>query len=160
MGGVTADLRAGKVTCHVDVDAPREGRPSTRVNWLVRQLKNAPDSTRVESFVAHARGSQAAELLSAVRDDPATLILDAGKEIKTFRLASSNTLGSKRGRGRGSFIDSVLVSVDTFYQDVLESLRAWSAAPPKLRQATVLPLDLDEDVPSPSSRRTTRRRTG
>lgn len=145
---VTADLRAGKVTCHVDVDAPREGRPSTRVNWLVRQLKNAPDSTRVESFVAHARGSQAAELLSAVRDDPATLILDAGKEIKTFRLASSNTLGSKRGRGRGSFIDSVLVSVDTFYQDVLESLRAWSAAPPKLRQATVLPLDLDEDVPS------------
>ena len=145
---VTADLRAGKVTCHVDVDAPREGRPSTRVNWLVRQLKNAPDSTRVESFVAHARGSQAAELLSAVRDDPATLILDAGKEIKTFRLASSNTLGSKRGRGRGSFIDSVLVSVDTFYQDVLESLRAWSAAPPKLRPATVPPLDLEEDVPS------------
>ena len=34
-----------KVTCHVDVDAPREGRPTTRVNWLVRQLKNAPDGT-------------------------------------------------------------------------------------------------------------------
>lgn len=145
---VTADLRAGKVTCHVDVDAPREGRPATRVNWLVRQLKNAPDSTRVESFVAHARGSQAAELLSAVREDPAALILDAGKEIKTFRLASSNALGSKRGRGRGSFIDSVLVSVDTFYQDVLEALRAWSAAPPKLRPAAIPPLDLEEDVPS------------
>ena len=60
---VTADLRAGKVTCHVDVEAPREGRATTRVNWLVRQLKNAPDGTRVEAFVAHARGSQAAELL-------------------------------------------------------------------------------------------------
>ncbi len=145
---VTADLRAGRVTCYVDVDAPREGRPSTRVNWLVRQLKNAPGSTRVESFVAHARGSQAAELLSAVREDPALLVVDAGKEIRTFRVATSNGLGSKRGRGRGSFIDSVLLSVDSFYSDVLKSLRAWSAAPPKLRAAALAPSDLDEDVPS------------
>ena len=46
-----------EVTCHVDVESPREGRATTRVNWLVRQLKNAPDGTRVEAFVAHARGS-------------------------------------------------------------------------------------------------------
>lgn len=58
---VIADLRANKVTCHVEVEAPREGRPTTRVNWLLRQLKNAPDSTRVEVFVAHGRGSSAAE---------------------------------------------------------------------------------------------------
>jgi len=145
---VTADLRTGRVTCYVDVDAPREGRPSTRVNWLVRQLKNAPGSARVESFVAHARGSQAAELLSAVREDPALLVVDAGKEIRTFRVATSNGMGSKRDRGRGSFIDSVLLSVDSFYSDVLESLRAWSAAPPKLRAAAMAPSDLDEDVPS------------
>ena len=47
---VTADLRAAKVTCHVDMDAPREGRPTTRVNWLLRQLKSAPDATRLEAF--------------------------------------------------------------------------------------------------------------
>jgi hypothetical protein len=57
-------------------------------------------------------------------------------------------LGSKRGRGRGSFIDSVLLSVDDFYRDVLESLRAWSAAPPKLRPAAIAPTDLQEDVAS------------
>lgn len=55
---VTADLRASRVTCHVDVDAPREGRPTTRVNWLVRQLKGAPDSTRVEAFANHGRVPQ------------------------------------------------------------------------------------------------------
>ena len=143
---VTADLRAGKVTCHVDVDAPREGRPTTRVNWLVRQLKAAPDSTRVESFVAHSRGSQAAELLSTIRENPAALVLDASKEIRTFRLATSNSLGAKRGRGRGSFIDSVLMSVDGFYRDVLESLRAWSAAPPKLRAPAVTSPDIEQDV--------------
>lgn len=145
---VTADLRAGKISCHVDVDAPREGRPTTRVNWLVRQLKNAPDATRVEAFVAHARGSHAAELLSTVRENPASLVLDPTKELRSFRLASTSTLGTKRGRGRGSFIDSILTSVDDFYAEVLGTLRAWSAAPPKLRPATVTPPELDDSVPA------------
>ncbi|WP_211754561.1 hypothetical protein [Nocardioides gansuensis] len=145
---VTADLRAGKVTCHVDVEAPREGRATTRVNWLVRQLKNAPDGTRVEAFVAHARGSQAAELLSNVRENPASLILDPTKELRSFRLAVSSPLGTKRGRGRGSFIDSVLTAVDGFYGEVLGTLRAWSAAPPRLRPAHVAPPELDATVPA------------
>jgi hypothetical protein len=143
---VTADLRAGKVSCHVDVDAPREGRATTRVNWLARQLKNAPDVTRVEAFVAHARGSQAAELLSTVRDNPASLVLDPTKELRSFRLATTSTLGTKRGRGRGSFIDSVLTAVDDFYAEVLGTLRTWSASPPKLRPATVTPPELDDSV--------------
>ena len=144
---VTADLRAGRVTCHVDVDAPKEGRATTRVNWLLRQLKNAPDATRVEAFVAHPRGSQAAELLSTVRENPAALVLDPTKELRSFRLAASSTLGTKRGRGRGSFIDSVLTAVDSFYGDILGSLRAWAAAPPKLRPVHVEPPELDDTVP-------------
>lgn len=130
---ITADLRSSKVTCHVDVDAPKEGRPTTRVNWLVRQLKAAPDSARVESFVAHGRGSAMAELLGAIRENPAALVDDSGKEIRTFRIATTATMGTKRGRGRGSFIDSVLGAVDGFYVDILGSLRAWAATPPKLR---------------------------
>jgi hypothetical protein len=144
---VTADLRASRVTCHVDVDAPREGRPTTRVNWLVRQLKDTPDSTRIEAFVAHARGSAAAELLSTVRENPASLVVDPGKELRSFRVAATTNLGTKRGRGRGSFIDSVLTGVDAFYGDVLGSLRAWSAAPPKLRPAHAEPPDLDDTAP-------------
>lgn len=143
---VTADIRAGRLTCHVDVESPREGRPTTRVNWMVRQLKNAPDTTRVEAFVAHARGSQAAELLSTVRENPNSLVLDPAKELRSFRLAVSGNLGAKRGRGRGSFIDSVLTAVDVFYADVLGNLRAWSAAPPKLRPVSVETADLDDTV--------------
>jgi hypothetical protein len=131
---VTADLRAGRVTCHVDVDAPREGRPTTRVNWLVRQLRSAPETVRVEAAVAHGRGAGAAELLRTVRDDPGSLVADPGKELKSFRVALSGSLGGKRGRGRGSFIDSVADAVDTFYGEVLQSLKAWSATPPKLRE--------------------------
>jgi hypothetical protein len=42
-------------------------------------------------------------------------------------------LGTKRGRGRGAFIDSVLTAVDAFYGNVLGDLKTWSATPPKLR---------------------------
>jgi hypothetical protein len=144
---VTADLRSSKVTCHVDVDAPREGRPTTRVNWLVRQLKTAPDSVRVETFNSHGRGSSAAELLGTVREDSAALVVDPAREIRSFRLALTAGMGTKRGRGRGSFIDSVLVATDTFYADVLQYLKTWSAAPPKLRQPGPTPPDAELTVP-------------
>ncbi len=140
---VTADLRAAQVICHVDVDAPGEGRPSTRVNWLVRQLKDAPDSVRLEAFVARGRGASSAELLGTIRENPTALIVDPARELKSFRIATSTTLGPKRGRGRGAFIDSVLGAVDTFYADVLGSLRPWAAAPPKLRPALPGSSDLE-----------------
>lgn len=139
---VTADLRAKQVTCHVDVDAPAQGRPTTRVNWLARQLKNAPDTVRVESFVARSRSSSAAELLGKIRQDPTCLVTDPTRELRSFRVAQSATMGSKRGRGRGAFIDSVLDGIDTFYAEVLGDVKAWSAAPPRLRQET-------EAVPEP-----------
>lgn len=138
---VDVDLRANRVTCHVDVEAPREGRPTTRVNWLVRQLKTAPDAVRLEASAMHARGPGATDLLKAVRDDPTLLIQDPKREIRSFRIALSSPLGSKRGRGRGAAIDSVLDAVDTFYGDVLQHLRAWTAAAPKMREAVELPHD-------------------
>ncbi|WP_256793248.1 hypothetical protein [Terrabacter sp. Ter38] len=133
---VTADLRSGRVSCHVDLDAPRDDRATTRVNWLVRQLKNAPDSARVECFTAHSRGSSAAELLRTVRETPGVLITDPAKEVRAFRVATSSTVGTKRGRGRGAFIDSVLTAIDSFYAEFLGDLKAWSAAPPKMRQVS------------------------
>ena len=143
---ITADLRAGQVTCHVDIDAPREGRPTTRVNWLIRQLKNAPDSTRIECMTAHSRGSSSAELLRAVRENPALLVHDPAREIRSFRVALTSPLGTKRGRGRGAFIDSVLTAADSFYANVLGDLKTWSAAPPKLRPET--PTVPDEREPT------------
>ena len=130
---VAVDLRAGTVTCQVVIDAPREGRPTTRVNWLLRQLKAAPDGVRIEAHAAHARGAGATDLLRAVREDPTLLIQDPTKELRSFEIALTTAMGSKRGRGRGSLIDSVLEAVDGFYAEVLQNLKAWSAAPPKLR---------------------------
>jgi hypothetical protein len=141
---VTADLRAGRVACHVDLDGPREGRPTTRVNWLVRQLKDAPDTVRLEAFALHGRGAGASELLKTVKDDPMVLVVDPAKEIRGFRVANSAPLGTKRGIGRNSFIDSVLGTVTGFYEDVVQNLKPWAAAPPRIRpeEAFAPPVDV------------------
>lgn len=131
---VTADLRAGQITCHIDIAAPAEGRPTTRVKWLTRQLGEASESVRVEAFLAHARGAGAADLLHVVKNDPSVLVQDPKRELKTFRVAATVKMGAKRGRGRGAFIDSVLEAINGFYRDVVQHLKAWRAAPPRMRE--------------------------
>lgn len=130
---VTADLRANEVTTQIDVDAPKTGRPVTRVNWLIRQLKDAPGALRIEAFTANQRGSGAAALLSALRENPELLVVDPTKEIRSFRIALMTPLGQKRGSGDGTFINSVLGAIDGLYEDVVQQLKPWTAAAPKMK---------------------------
>jgi hypothetical protein len=145
---VTSDLRAGRTTCSVDVQAPKNGKSTTRVKWLIRQLSAAPENVRVEAFVAHSRGAGDAALLRDVREDPSRLISDPKKELRSFRIALTTPIGSKRGRGRGAYIDSMLDAVDNFYGDVLQRLKAWSAAPPRLRDPVEPPEAIPPSLPS------------
>lgn len=96
---VVADLRASTVPASFTVDAPKEGRPTTRINWLVRQLKEDPGTIRVEAIpVRSSKGP--AELLGTVRDNPASLAPESGRDIKSFNVARSVPMGAKRGTGR------------------------------------------------------------
>ncbi|HEX9991792.1 MAG TPA: hypothetical protein VGB14_02575 [Acidimicrobiales bacterium] len=142
---VTADLRAARVTVWVDVEAPREGRPQTRVNWLVRQLKDAPDAVRVDCF-KRGRGSSTSELLRDVRSNPSLLVDDPKREIRGFRVALSAPMGLKRGQGRGSFVGSVLSLVDDFYESTVQRIKPWAAPPPRLRPP--VPDEAQQDVPT------------
>jgi hypothetical protein len=129
---ITADIRASRLTASVDLPAPGEGRATTRINWLVRQLKDASDGVRVDAFALHSRAGTSA-LLKEVRATPEVLIEDPKRELRTFRIALSAPMGTKRAEGRGSFVTSVLDLVDEFYRSVVQNLKPWSAGPPKLR---------------------------
>lgn len=128
---VVADLRAGQVTVSIEVDAPSEGRAATRVNWLVRQLKDAPGGLRLDAYTTGARSSTS-DLLSVVRENPTSLIEDPKKDFRMFRIAAASTLGTKRGTGRGGFIDSVLAAIDGFYEAVAQQITPWAAKAPQL----------------------------
>lgn len=132
---VLTDLRAGTVCVSVDMDAPRGGRPATQVNWLIRQLRDAPDGLRIDAFAQGSRGSTS-ELLRTARENPGVLLVDPKRDLRVFRVAAMSSAGAKRGVGRGSFIDSVLTAVDGFYGTVLQQLRAWQPKAPRLPGST------------------------
>ncbi len=131
---VLADLRSGQVRCSIDIEAPRKGRTTTRINWLVRQLREAPDDLRVEAFYLRGRGVGIAELLKVVRERPDAVMEDPRKELTRFRLTLAVAMGTKRGQGRGSFVDSALSCLDDFYRTVVQQLKPWTPPPPKLRE--------------------------
>ena len=131
---VCADLRAGQVTVSTEVDAPQEGRLPTRVGWLTRQLKDAPDQLRIDGLLSGTR-TTTSELLSVVRGDPSVLVDPSKREFRGFRVTAISPMGTKRGTGRAAFIDSVLSAVDGFYGGVLQALRPWAAKAPQLPKA-------------------------
>ena len=146
---VTVDIRAAQITCSFSTAAPAVGKPTTRVNWLLRQLKDAPDVLRVEAFAARQRGGTA-ELLRAAREDPSVLIVDPTKEVKSFTVTYLAKMGPARLAGRSGFIDSVMDAIFVSYDLVGQRLKDWSAAPPKLRKPEDVVVDeaLAKDLPS------------
>ena len=131
-----ADLRARQTLTSVSVEAPREGRVTSRVNWLLRQLGEAPDDLRVEAGYPNARETVSV-LLGRAREDPQCLLYapDPKREPRTFILTLARPMGSKRGKAEGSFVRETRGQTFDFYRDLVQNLKVWQARPPKLREA-------------------------
>lgn len=127
------NLRTRRVHTSVTIDAPRTGRPTTRIHWMLRQLKQAPGDLRVEVSFANARETSVA-LLADAREDPARLLssADAKRNPRTFLLVLSRPLGTKRGKGEKSFVRDTRQQAVDFYRELVQDLRAWQAPAPKL----------------------------
>ena len=142
---IVVDLRANRVDCTAALLAPAEGRPATRINWLLRQLKDAPDDLLITATSARAKDTGPCHPLGALRDDPLLLIESSQADIKSFILTLNHAAGTKRGQGRGSFVSSVTSLVDRFYVEIIQYLKPWSALPPRPKQAP--PADAQEVQP-------------
>lgn len=131
--GVEADLRARQVTTSVSVDAPADGRRALAgINWMLRQLKEAPDGLVVEVTFPNVRGTTAARL-SEARDEPQRLLsADPKRKPRAFGLALSKPMGTKRGKGEKSFVSETRGQTISFYRELVQDLRPWRASPPKL----------------------------
>ena len=142
-----ADLRTRLFSTAVEVPAPREGRAKTRITWLIRQLKDAPDSTRIEVRYPNARES-VSHLLKDVREKPDKLLLpaDLKREPKAFRISQSKEVGTKRGRGPGSFVLESKNQASEFYRSTVQQLHAWTASAPRLPASAE---GTDEATPEP-----------
>jgi hypothetical protein len=124
---ITADLRTAQIRTSLDIDAPQDGGPSKRLNWLLRQLTAAPDATTVEAAFVH-RGQTACEMLKDVRSNPAMLLPEPSADVRSFRIALCAPMGPKRSGQKQAFVPSVNAAVDAFYGQVVASLRAPSGS--------------------------------
>lgn len=130
---ISADLRSGRVTCSVDVAAPSQGRNTTRVNWLTRQLVKSPDAVLIEAWSAWARIPGPCHPISTVRAKPESLYEDPKKELRSFTVRLSAVAGTKSGHGRGTFVGSVLGLIDSFYEQVVQHIKPWTPPAPALK---------------------------
>ncbi|MCH8853580.1 MAG: AmmeMemoRadiSam system radical SAM enzyme, partial [Planctomycetes bacterium] len=133
---ITVNLESRQVEVSVSVDAPKTGRSTTRVNWLLRQLKSTSEKVRLDSWGLRARTSLS-EMLGSARKDPSLLIPPENRDITRFAVTLTRPMGLKRSGTKDSFIDSVLSTLDDFYGDVVQHLKEWQPAAPKLQKIEV-----------------------
>lgn len=147
---VEANLRTQQVTTAVKLDAPREGRQDTRVNWLLRQLAQATPALRLTGVFASTRETSSV-LLSEAREDPKRLLnpSDSRRDIKAFEIALTRPLGSKNGRAKGSFVADTRQQLIDFYSEVVQNLSTWQAKAPKLPAAPAEVPETPQSDPPP-----------
>jgi hypothetical protein len=127
------DLRAQQIGASISVAAPKTGRATTRINWLLRQLKSTSPQVRLDSWGMRSRSSMS-DLLGNVRNNQSILIPIDNREIVSFTVSLTRPMGLKRAVGKRSFIDSVLHALDDFYGEVVQNLRDWQPTAPKLQR--------------------------
>ncbi len=127
-----ADLRAKQIVASIKISAPQIGRSSSRINWLLRQLKNTSHDTRIDSW-ATGSSSSMSELLGDVKQNISIITPANKKNLRYFTISVSRPMGSGRqSRKKSSFIDSVIKVLDEFYVDVVENLKKWTPPTPKM----------------------------
>jgi hypothetical protein len=129
----------------VSIDTPREGRAKPRINWLLRQLADAPADLQIEAAFPNARQTTS-ELVSDAREEPEKLLYpaDPKREPKAFTVALARPMGQKRGKAEGSFVRETRAQTFDFYRDIVQQLKTWQARPPRLRQEPAV-----SEAPSP-----------
>jgi hypothetical protein len=105
----------------------------TRVNWLVRQLRDSKPEVCIETTTLRQRGKGTVRKLGELREAPKAAIDDPSREVRAFTISLSANAGTKRGKGRGSFVASVLNGVESFYAEVAQHIKPWTPPPVKVR---------------------------
>lgn len=138
---VGADLRARKTRVAVTLQAPQDGKATTRISWLLRELDGARDDLIVGARYPNVRQPVTATL-GQVRESRDKLLYtsDIKRPPREFTVALLRPIGQKRGRGEGSFVSETRSQLLDFYRDVVQNIKPWQAKAPRLP-------DVPEPVP-------------
>lgn len=133
---IEADLRAKRTTISTRVNAPTEGRPLTRINWLVKQLREAPADLRIDVHFERTKDTTSL-LLGQVRENPKAVLstCDPKRNPRAFTIALGRGMGLKAGRDAKSFVAETRQQLLDFYNAGLQPIQAWQPKAPVLKSA-------------------------
>jgi hypothetical protein len=132
-----ADLRAARFSTGVLVDAPQDKqRAAAPINWLLRQLDPTVSGLVVEVAFANAKETVAKTLTEVESPDDLLSPTDKKRMPRRFTVTVSRKMGVRRAGGRG-FITEAERQVVDFYREVVQGLKAWRPAAPRLPQQVV-----------------------
>jgi hypothetical protein len=143
---VRADLRARKTSTAVRLQAPQEGKATTRLSWLLRELPETRPDLLVSAHYPNARQPITATLGEA-REDRTKLLhpTDPKRTPREFTVALVRPMGQGRGRGDGSFVSETRSQLLDFYRHAVQNLRPWPPKAPRLPE----PPESVSDEPAP-----------
>ena len=81
------------------------------------------------------------ELLCNVQKNQSLLITIDNREIVSFAVSLIQPMGLKRSVGKRSFIDSVLDTLEDFYENIVQYLRVWQPPAPKMQRGEAEEID-------------------
>ncbi|MDE2934240.1 MAG: stress response protein [Chloroflexota bacterium] len=128
---ISADLNSMMASASVTVAAPDLARSTARLNWLLRQLRSASDSLRIDVSFEWIKFTSA-ELLGAIRSDPKGVLAGTDRPPRSFTVVQTSRVGTKRRSGSGNFVKDMEKLVDEFYREVVQGLKPWTPPAPKL----------------------------
>ena len=132
---ISADLRTMDASVSVTLGAPDLAKSSSRLSWLLRQLRNAPDDLRIDVAFERTQ-TTASDLLGNVRANPRKILTGMERPPRAFTVAQTERVGGgKRRSVSGNFVEDMGQLVDAFYRDVVQGLKAWSPPAPRLPEA-------------------------
>jgi hypothetical protein len=131
---LVADLGSGWLHCTFSLPTPQEGRNKSRLNWLLRQLKNHPSGTLVSWNYKHARTAESPHKVEDLIDKNYEYELDNSREIASVTVEVLAKMGTKRSAGKSGFIDSVVGLFEVTYGELLQNIKPWQEPSPKLSE--------------------------
>ena len=127
---IEADLRTMRGEVSIEVRAPALARSTARINWLLRQLRDAPGDCRIDARFVRSRQTTS-ELVRSLRGDSSLLVDPAPTPPREFILTLARPIGGNRGTGRNSFINDLTALVTEFHATVAAGLHEWKPPKPK-----------------------------
>jgi len=130
---VAVDIARRTIACSMSLSAPKDRKTTkARVNWLLRQLRQAdPSNVFIEShWPGRAMATQTS--LQEASEDPMSLAHENGHLVPgRFKVSIVKDIAG-RFSGSRTFIEELERAVPDFYERIGEHLQKWVPPPPKI----------------------------